>query len=1481
MSTFEEWLAGTAPPTLPRTVIDPVTGRPYSPPSPTGEVVQRASVLPVGRDDSGRLVPAVPGMLMSAAEAAALPGQVARGEFSIFDPRTGHVSDEAIAKVTDLAGLAMTGSMPFEAPAGALRVFGGRTARTADHAALDRAAEMQAAGTGPDAIWRDTGWGLGRDGVARFEVPDEAARLRPHDGSPNTTLGQVLDHPALFEAYPQMRDVQVFHRPELGADAAANPSKNWIALNLDDAQALPALLHESQHIVQRQEGFAPGASPIDPALAAHPQVAEVAALRQRLTGLANPQAEALASRADQAARMEAYRTAAGEVEARNVETRQAMSPAERSASPPWSTQDIPTARQWLPQSHGVTGDGAQLRTRSAPSSDIRSGGPGGAIPAAVAATAADSPQRGRKMPNPFDDLDAAYPPPPPAAGTGGKAGPFDDLDAIPDPRNAPPAGGQRAKGAGNAFARGVVDGVPIVGPYLLSGIDKADAAVRALSNDTTYSDEAAKAEGYGRQMKTEHPWATTGGEIVGGIAGTAPLVVAAPAAFGAGAGGLGARTLASAFGGTVLGAADSAVRSEGDGWATATGAGIGGALGAAGPVAGKVIGAGVRSLTGSGRTNALVGEALEGISDKDLAAAQQLIEQARSLPGAPVHLTLDEALNAVTGGQATRASQLARVVANSGGEGGRVMNEVYAGRPGTIDSAGRAAMEGVAPPIADPTGLGFDIQDAARRGVAQTPEGMALTAARDAAGPRVSADQAGQIIQPEMVGMKDRLVAKRTAEANRDYAAAREAPETVGVERQVAVERPGEPVVTEARYSRPQFTDAAPRPLDPPPTVEAQAGAAPESLARFIARNGGIRLDGEARATDLQRFNIPGVGNVARPNGKGIDDFWRERLIEEGYFRPDADGGMARDITNDLLRRLQNEQRGVPSYPIGQERAAAAERMKPGQVQDEYRAALSQAESRLDTDLRGAGIDPETLHPDTRSRVLGAMMRGEETDPVSAYERTVAGMKDPPAPFSKSTTVSETIPDVRHGQANPQPVVDYIDRLLETAKGPAARALASARKTLFAPNGRDLDLSVEGLHNARGAINDLIGKAQPSEQRALMGARNKLDEALGAVPEYERARSTFAANSVPLAPFEGEAPLAQVTRRDQTTKRLATPTEEVPSHLMGATATREFLANATPEARKAHADHLVTRIMDAATDKRGTIDPDKLHAAIRDKADVLAQMPEVFHRLDGVVVAQDGMARVMASPLGRIAKQDPVVGKAVDALFPANPGPGTHAEIAETVGALAKNRPLAARQLVRYYLEATFNEATQDLRGLPRQYGGAGFASAVRGNAQQRQNLEAALRALPDGETTLAGMDRLFDVLEATGYRPRTGSDTAFNTEIQRRIKDGTGTLGKAITEVASSAAAGAGVGGPKGALGGAALGAKRAGSEILQKVRMARDGAAVARILTDPKATAMLDRLSKQPEGSRGAELLATKLLQMGAFGAAKGAQSSPAPGR
>lgn len=275
---------------------------------------------------------------------------------------------------------------------------------------------------------------------------------------------------------------------------------------------------------------------------------------------------------------------------------------------------------------------------------------------------------------------------------------------------------------------------------------------------------------------------------------------------------------------------------------------------------------------------------------------------------------------------------------------------------------------------------------------------------------------------------------------------------------------------------------------------------------------------------------------------------------------------------------------------------------------------------------------------------------------------------------------------------------------------------------------------------------------------------------------------------------------------------------------------------------------------------------------MRREEDLLAQLPEARERLGRLALAYQGREAVDRSPLGRIAAR-PDVKSAVDGLFPSNPVPGSQEEIASAVRALARNNPGAARDVVRIYMEGVFNEATQDLKGVARQYGGVGFASAVRGNGQQRQNLEAAVRALPSGETLWTGLDRMLTTLEATGYKPAKGSDTYFNSVIGQRLKEGTGPIGKAIAEVVSSAA-GAGVGGVKGGAGGAVLGARRAGKELLQERRMLKDGEAIARILTDPKAMSMLRSLSQASEGSRSAEILTTKLMLLGTRAVASASQ-------
>ena len=845
------------------------------------------------------------------------------------------------------------------------------------------------------------------------------------------------------------------------------------------------------------------------------------------------------------------------------------------------------------------------------------------------------------------------------------------------------------------------------------------------------------------------------------------------------------------------------------------------------------------------------------ITPDEVTAVRSLMDDA-SARG--VALTWAEALQQVVGPR--RLGDLQRVVEGQGG-----LSEFFAARPGQINAAGQAGLDAIAPASPSSARTGEAVQSAARSAVAATPEGQAVIRATQAAGPRVSPDQAGQVIQREMRSVADAREAARSEQAARDYAAARAAPERVGVDRTIEVERPGEPIITQPEGA-PRFTDAAPRPMDPPPVVEASATTGPESLARFVARHGGLRLDGDVLATDLHRFNIPGMGNVAREGGKGIDNYWRERLIEAGYLRADADGGAARDITNELLRKLQNEQRGYPSFPVDDARQAAAVRGRQGQVTDEFRAAQSQAESRLDEALSRAGVPPESLHPEVRSRTVGALMRGEHVDPLDAYERTVAGMREPPAPYSRSTTVTEEISAPRFGQVNPQAALDALDRQARTAKGDVRDELEHVRRD-FLEYGtdplsgvRETDLSIEGLLNARERLDQRLTWAREdgdaTKVRDLQSVRAALDEQLKAAPEVATADANFAANSRPLEPFGGNTPLGRVTQRDPESRRLNTPAEQVPSHLEGATAAREFLANATPAARNAFAAREVTRILDGVSGQGGAT-AERIRAAMRQNEDLLALLPDARGRLQRLALAHQGRESVERSPLGRIAERPDMKG-AIDALFPVKPVEGSSADVGAAVGAISRSNPLAARELVRTYLGTEFAAKTKDLQSGANQAGGAKFAASIRGNDLAGENVFAAIRALPDGERLAAGFSRLLDIFEATGTRQGVGSRTSFNNEALAEVRKGS------LAAEAGKAAATGGFNLPKRI------------AQAFEDWQAGRNVERLAALLTTPEGGRRLADLASAKPGAETISLL-NRLVVLGARGWGGGSREDRDP--
>jgi hypothetical protein len=295
-------------------------------------------------------------------------------------------------------------SAPF-ATSGAVGVFGGRLAATADKAALARAEEMAAKGADRKAIWDETGWFKGGDDKWRFEIPDYKSTMHPswHEGGvPNyreLPLENALHHQPLYAAYPDLRrTTSVTERTagEGGSYMPAVPETPQIfgrseTINVQSPNAPAArsvALHEVQHAIQEREGFARGGAPsmfkqaddaklsrealsyrrelegLDPHLTPK-QKDEIVRKRYADLGaedwLPSPTARAIAhdvegNPAPVLERVMAiygtdvstggftprqlYRELPGEIEARNVQARRDMTPAELRARPPWETADI-------------------------------------------------------------------------------------------------------------------------------------------------------------------------------------------------------------------------------------------------------------------------------------------------------------------------------------------------------------------------------------------------------------------------------------------------------------------------------------------------------------------------------------------------------------------------------------------------------------------------------------------------------------------------------------------------------------------------------------------------------------------------------------------------------------------------------------------------------------------------------------------------------------------------------------------------------------------------------------------------------------------------------------------------------------------------------------------------------------------------------------------------------------------------------------
>lgn len=164
---------------------------------------------------------------------------------------------------------------------GTLFQFAGYKAKTADTLALGAALQFEKEGRDPEAIRQKTGWFRGEDEQWRFEISDhdstlQTDRLRPIGGTDlgfNGRLGEVLDHPRLYAAYPHLAQmpVSIAHSERLTKvgsylstyDNGTNLELPMITVQSNNLEKLhDTLLHEVQHAVQELEEFGQGSNPV-------------------------------------------------------------------------------------------------------------------------------------------------------------------------------------------------------------------------------------------------------------------------------------------------------------------------------------------------------------------------------------------------------------------------------------------------------------------------------------------------------------------------------------------------------------------------------------------------------------------------------------------------------------------------------------------------------------------------------------------------------------------------------------------------------------------------------------------------------------------------------------------------------------------------------------------------------------------------------------------------------------------------------------------------------------------------------------------------------------------------------------------------------------------------------------------------------------------------------------------------------------------
>lgn len=252
---------------------------------------------------------------------------------------------------------------------------------------LSAAQDMAAEGKDPETIRSLTGWHPGKyDGKMRWEIPDNRAIIKGEGTAqelvdryypiakqrdakiPAPELQDILRHPALYDAYPAAKNIAILadaNTPYEGTFSPKEPGFTGpvitVKANLKGDALRSTLLHEIQHFIQETEGFARGSSmeefieyDMEGLKAKNEEYATaMKSLIKRFENEGKSPADAFSSpqgkiisdsliKIQDALRApkQKYKLTAGEIEARDTQARRNLTPEQRKAIAPYSSENI-------------------------------------------------------------------------------------------------------------------------------------------------------------------------------------------------------------------------------------------------------------------------------------------------------------------------------------------------------------------------------------------------------------------------------------------------------------------------------------------------------------------------------------------------------------------------------------------------------------------------------------------------------------------------------------------------------------------------------------------------------------------------------------------------------------------------------------------------------------------------------------------------------------------------------------------------------------------------------------------------------------------------------------------------------------------------------------------------------------------------------------------------------------------------------------